>query len=99
MLIWVACAFACGIWLGDAAGLGISGSLLAALAAAGALAFARAFDRWIGVATLLLAWAIGLVSQAARPRAPPALVDGIAWVVEGSLARDPERSFGKTRLF
>ena len=38
------------------------------------------------------------MGQAARPRAPPSLIDGQKWGVEGELVRAPERSFGKSRV-
>ena len=73
-------------------------AFLLALSSAAALAAARLVERRVGLAALGLAVALGLVGQAARPRAPPALVDGLPWAVEGELVSEPERAFGRARV-
>ena len=98
MLVWVAGALSVGIWLGDWLQLGLFAAFLPALLLAAAVVAARLYDRWVGMAALGLGVGLGLLAQAARPRAPPALVDGTAWAVEGEVVREPERTFGKSRL-
>jgi competence protein ComEC len=98
MLVWIAAALSAGIALGDALGVRPFAALLVGLAAGGVLVAARLAERWVGVASLGVAFALGLGGQAARPRAPPALVDGLPWTVEGEVARAPERSFGRSRV-
>src|SRR5215813_519337 len=97
MLVWIAAALSLGIAIGDWLALGTASSLFLVVVASGALVFARMFDRRVGVPALLVAAALGAAAQAARPRAPPGLVDGLPWTVEGELVRT-ERSFGRTRV-
>jgi competence protein ComEC len=98
MLVWIAAALSAGIALGDALGVRPFAALLVGLLLGAALVAARLAERWVGVASLGVGLALGLGAQAARPRAPPALVDGLPWTVEGEVVRAPERSFGRSRV-
>jgi competence protein ComEC len=96
-LVLVTLAFALGIALGDAAGLSGAepGVALAALglAAVGALALAAAWarERLVGTAALVCALGLGVLAQAPRPRAHPALVDGEPITLRGRVREGPVR--------
>jgi competence protein ComEC len=99
MLSLLAIAFAVGIAAGDWCALGSGVSLGLALAASSAALVARVRGRLVGTAALVLACVLGALAQSgARPRAPPELVDGERWLIDGEVAAAPERAFGATRV-
>jgi competence protein ComEC len=96
-LVLVTIAYALGIVVGDA--LGISGAAppaaLVALAIVAAavigVAVAWVCDRLVGTSLLVCAMALGVLAQAPRPRADPALVDGEPITIRGRVRDGPIR--------
>jgi len=95
--VLVTIAFALGIALGDALGLSGAGPAVAVealgLAAVGAVVLAGAWarERLVGTAALVCAVALGVLAQAPRPRAAPALVDGEPITLRGRVREPPVR--------